>query len=361
MKFNIDDFKLPLHFNGCIFSLIEQYFVNYKHSWFKNLFDENVLVSIDKDTTLDNISHYWNNIEEIESNNQKNDILKINKNIDHFLELTFDFLGWKKIDDNTLKAKYEIVNPYEWIKEHSDEDKRETMYFNNSKITYFDFEYGWIYGGKYNNMNVFGDFGKYDDSIFNDLKNKDISVDPIDTIEQIKWYCSDVKYQYDKEKNIIKVNKTLNEFNSFLVMLFKFYGWYPNEDLKSVYPKYEILDLHKYILDHKKVRICVISSKSFNDFNILEQSLNDIVSKNNYECDKFSFDNEHQKLYEQYKKYITSYEADYHKYGKNAEYVRNEEMIRDNDICVCFGDDEKLNNEVAELCEKYNKTCYKYK
>lgn len=309
---------------------------------------------------MHNINNYWDDIKEIDCDNTKNDILKINKDIDHLLELTFDFLGWEKIDNNTLKAKYEIIDPNKWMNEHSDKNKRETMYFNNSNIPYIDFEYGIIPGGKYENVNIFGDFGKHDDSIFNDLKNKDISIDPIDTIEQIRWYCPNIIYKYDKEKNIIKVNKTLNKFNSFLISLFKFYVWYPNDDLKSVSPKYKILDLHQYILDHKKVCICVISSKSFNDFNLLKQSLDGIIKTNDYECVSFLWDNEHEDLYRQYKNHIYGMKADYHTYGNKAEYVRNEEMIRDTDICICFGDDDKLNDDMKKICEKYNKTFYHY-
>lgn len=138
---------------------------------------------------------------------------------------------------------YDIVDPDKWILENSDEGKRETMYLNFYNIDY------WELISRCNqeckipiNTNIFYDYCFNEDkTMFKSLFNKDISIDPISTIEQIKPFYDDVIYEHDDNHIYIR-RKSFNKWNTVLTMLFKFYGWYPIDE-KTVYAKYKIFNL----------------------------------------------------------------------------------------------------------------------
>lgn len=365
MKFNDFknlDWKEYCRFSGYHISIIEHYFRLYKFSPYKNLFDDNVFVTLNKDVTMHQINHYWYPEIKYEYDNI-NHIIKINdKKIDDMLEITFDFLGWKKINDYLVKAKYEIIDPYEWLKNHDDKDKPETMYFNDKNISYFDYRH--ILGHVDFNTNILSDCCdiNYKDSIFYDLFNKNISIDGRSTILQMMTYFPDVIYNYDEQNNLIHIKrKRLNEWNKLLETLFKFYGWYPKDD-RTLYPKYDIIDLNKYILDHKKIKFGVIIPKELNiDYDLLNQYINNIINENNVNIIKFIYnkDNKICKLYCDNNNLVSgryAYECDYHTYGKKAEYIVNEKIIKYCDICLIFKDDDV--NKYVDLCDKFNKKYY---
>lgn len=337
------------------YTLYSQYYNKGKTSRYKKLFDNIENITICPKITIRDIISY-----EFSEYTYKDGILTLDIIVEDCLNTYFEFYGWERIDDYNFKAKNTIIyNLDEYIEINNVDDNKYTMHYN-AKDFYSSDRNHYIGFIDYENTNILSDYLSYENnSIFKELFEQEISIDPINTIEQIKKYYSDVIYEYNKEDNTIKIKrKELNKWNKPLEALFKFYGWYP-KDKKTLYPKYKILDLHKYILEHKKIRLCVIGSKSFNDINRLKKSINEIVDTNDYECVKFLWDNEHVDLYKQYKDHVYGNEADYHKYGKKAKYIRNEEMIRNTDICVFFDDDNEINNDIIYLCKKYNKTYYK--
>lgn len=231
------------------YSLIGNYVHLYKLSQYKNLFDKNVNITIYHQKTIDDINHiYYNHNINIEYNEN---IIKTNIN-DIDLENILNFYGWYKLNDNEHYPKYDIIDPDIWITIHNDNDKPETMYFNDTNISYYNLhrQIG-PQLGIHKNENIFYDYCRFDydnDSIFEDLYNKNISIDALSTIDQIKKFYNNVIYEYDEHNNLIHIKrKTLNEHNILLETIFKFYGWYKKEDLKTLYPKYDIIDLKQYI------------------------------------------------------------------------------------------------------------------
>lgn len=232
------------------FTLYHKYYNEGKMSYYKNLFDDinNITINVKKtieDILGDDILYIYDN---------DNNIIKFNIKIDDSLNKYFNFYGWYKIDEYNFKAKNKIIkNIDEYIKEKNNNDSKYTMHYNvNAFKTYetrqrIDFSFNY-------NENILNDYCHYNiDSIFKDLFEKEISIDAINTIEQIKKFYPDVIYNYDEQNNLIHIKrKRLNEWNKLLETLFKFYGWYPKDD-RTLYPKYDIIDLNKYILDHKKV------------------------------------------------------------------------------------------------------------
>lgn len=229
-------------------TLIGQYIQYYKFSRFKNLFEKNVNVTIDHSKTINDIKRIFDDI----NIKYENDKIITNNVDDILLKLIFNFYGWKK-EDVAYLPMYEIIDPYEWIKDHNDIGKRETMYFNDTNLSYHQlYKRIWSNPMLRMNVNIFFDYCYYDkkfESIFKDLYNKDISIDALSTIEQVRYYYPDIIYNYDDQYINIRRIK-MNKWNTPLEMLFKFYGWYPKDDM-TLYPKYEILDLNKYIENHR--------------------------------------------------------------------------------------------------------------
>lgn len=53
------------------------------------------------------------------------------------------------------------------------------------------------------------------------------------------------------------------------------------------------------------------------------------------------------------------FRPDWNKYGKAAGFIRNEDIIKNCDVCVAFWDGGSHGTKHdIDLCEKYNKKCY---
>lgn len=120
------------------------------------------------------------------------------------------------------------------------------MCFNNFDIGPYRDLYNRIDLNKKPNTNILYDYCQFEnESIYKELFNKDITIDALSTIEQMKDFYGDVIYDYDGEYIRIK-RRSLNRWNKLLTKIFKFYGWYPKDE-KTLYPKYDIVDLKKYL------------------------------------------------------------------------------------------------------------------
>lgn len=222
-------------------NILYDYISLHKLSIYKNLF--NIDVTICPKRTIDDINIYL--YKKIKYEYNDNSLIILNRYINDNLEKYFIFYGWKKQEDNiTLLPMYDIINPDKWINEHTDEGKNETMYFNNYNIDNRELISRVRQQSLSINDNIFYDYCFNENNTkFKDLFNKNISIDPISTINQIKDFYDDIILNYDKENNIINIKrKQLNKWNTVLIMLFKFYGWYPKDNI-SVYPKFEIFKL----------------------------------------------------------------------------------------------------------------------
>lgn len=106
------------------------------------------------------------------------------------------------------------------------------------------------------------------------------------------------------------------------------------------------------------VKIIVAGSRSFDNYDLLEEKLDElikgrknteIVSGNARGADL---------LGERYGKEreleIKRFPADWNKFGKKAGYLRNEEMAKYADVCVCFWDGSSAGTKnMIDLAEKY--------
>lgn len=106
------------------------------------------------------------------------------------------------------------------------------------------------------------------------------------------------------------------------------------------------------------MKLAIIGSRSFNDYKKLEDTLFPyltritlVVSGGARGADT---------LGEQWAKNnnikTLIFPADWEKYGKRAGFIRNEDIIKNCEVCIAFWDGEsKGTKHSISLCEKYNK------
>jgi hypothetical protein len=106
------------------------------------------------------------------------------------------------------------------------------------------------------------------------------------------------------------------------------------------------------------MRLAIIGSRSFNDYNLINQTLSPYKSKITLVVsgaargadslgERWAINNQIPTLI---------FPADWDKHGKRAGYIRNEDIIKNCDVCIAFWDG--LSNGTKHslsLCEKYNK------
>jgi hypothetical protein len=108
------------------------------------------------------------------------------------------------------------------------------------------------------------------------------------------------------------------------------------------------------------MKLAIIGSRTFNDYNLLESYLNPY--KNNISLVISGAAKGADSLGEKWanKNNIKTliFPADWNKYGKRAGYIRNEDIIKNCDVCIAFWDGESKGTKHAlSLCKKYNKLC----
>lgn len=106
-------------------------------------------------------------------------------------------------------------------------------------------------------------------------------------------------------------------------------------------------------------KVIVAGGRDFNDYDLLEYKLDRILSnKNNIEIvsGKARGADENGEKYAIKKGYtLTQFKAEWEKYGKRAGYIRNEEMAKYANACVCFWDGKsKGTKHMIDLANKYN-------
>jgi hypothetical protein len=107
------------------------------------------------------------------------------------------------------------------------------------------------------------------------------------------------------------------------------------------------------------VKIIVAGSRNFNDYNLLKENL-DFLIQGRKETEIVSGTAKGADLLgERYAReegfFIKRFPADWNKYGKKAGYIRNEEMAKYADACVCFWDGSSRGTEsMINLAKKHN-------
>lgn len=114
----------------------------------------------------------------------------------------------------------------------------------------------------------------------------------------------------------------------------------------------------------KTLKLLICGSRSFNDFELLENEVSHYLFEIRNEITKVVIisgcANGADLLGEEYAKSyqleVERYSAEWNKFGKRAGYIRNEQMVKECDACIAFWDQKsKGTKHTINLCKKYNK------
>lgn len=115
------------------------------------------------------------------------------------------------------------------------------------------------------------------------------------------------------------------------------------------------------------VNIAIVGSRTFNDKPTFKRIFEWVLKKNDYNINSIVSGGAKgaDTLGEEYSKDnnipVTIFKADWDKYGKRAGFIRNVDIIKNCDVCVCFWDGESHGTlHDIQLCVQYNKTCHVY-
>mgnify|MGYP003571319571 CR=1 FL=1 len=113
------------------------------------------------------------------------------------------------------------------------------------------------------------------------------------------------------------------------------------------------------------IRLAIVGSRTFNDYNMVVKVLSqlkhdydynyiEIVSGGAKGADAFGerYANENGIK-------LTVFPTDWKKWGKRAGFIRNVDIIKNCDVCVCFWDGESHGTKHdVELCQQMHKPCH---
>lgn len=115
------------------------------------------------------------------------------------------------------------------------------------------------------------------------------------------------------------------------------------------------------------IKLAVVGSRSFNNYNTLKTVIDSIYEDYDYNITTIvsggarGADSLGEKYADEYVLEKLIFPADWAKHGKRAGFLRNNDIIKNCDVCVCFWDGESHGTKHdIELCRFYKKPCFIY-
>ena len=107
------------------------------------------------------------------------------------------------------------------------------------------------------------------------------------------------------------------------------------------------------------MKIIIAGGRDFNNYILLKEKITKITENiNNYQIisgKARGADSLGEIFGKEFNKEIIEFPANWEKYGKSAGYIRNEEMAKYADACICFWDGKsKGTKSMIDLARKYN-------
>lgn len=108
------------------------------------------------------------------------------------------------------------------------------------------------------------------------------------------------------------------------------------------------------------MKIIVAGGRDFSDYELLKEKLDELIGENKEDleivsgmargADTLGVQYANERGYK-----IKKFPAQWDKHGKSAGYIRNEEMAKYGDTCICFWDGKsKGTKHMIDLSNKYN-------
>ena len=108
------------------------------------------------------------------------------------------------------------------------------------------------------------------------------------------------------------------------------------------------------------IKLAIVGSRTFNDYNFLEEQINNKYKNNIIKCiisgGAVGVDKLAEKYVEKHLIPIIVHLPEWNKYGKSAGYIRNQLIVNDADIIVAFWDGISKGTKISiDLARKSNK------
>lgn len=116
-----------------------------------------------------------------------------------------------------------------------------------------------------------------------------------------------------------------------------------------------------------EIKLALVGSRSFNDFELLKKTITEFTFQNNFTITSIisggcrGADQLAKKYSEENHIDLITFQADWGRYGKQAGFIRNHDIIKACDVCLAFYDGlSKGTAHDINLCSQYNKPCFVY-
>lgn len=115
------------------------------------------------------------------------------------------------------------------------------------------------------------------------------------------------------------------------------------------------------------IRLAVVGSRTFNDNVMFNRIIEDMCNDNAYNITQIvsggarGADSFGEAYADKWGIDKLIFKAEWDKYGKRAGFIRNVDIIKNCDVCVCFwdGDSHGTLHDI-QLCDEYKKDCHVY-
>lgn len=113
------------------------------------------------------------------------------------------------------------------------------------------------------------------------------------------------------------------------------------------------------------MKIAIVGSRTFTDYTVLVDYIEKNAAENNYIIDEVisggakGADSLAERFAQDYDFKLTVFPADWKTYGKRAGAIRNEDIIKNCDVCFAFWDGISRGTKISiDFCTRYNKPCH---
>lgn len=117
----------------------------------------------------------------------------------------------------------------------------------------------------------------------------------------------------------------------------------------------------------ENIKLAIVGSRCFTNYELLEKVIDNICETNEYNITDIisgaarGADTLGERYADNFSINKIIFPADWAKHGKRAGFIRNNDIIKNCDVCVCFWDGESHGTKHdIELCRFYKKICFIY-
>lgn len=118
---------------------------------------------------------------------------------------------------------------------------------------------------------------------------------------------------------------------------------------------------------NRVIKLAIVGSRTFVDYEVLKKTLDEFITQNNFTITSIisggcrGTDLLAKKYSEENLIDLITFKPDWGRFGKQAGFIRNHDIIKSCDVCIAFHDGVSHGTaHDIKLCSQYNKPCWVY-